>query len=309
MLVAVLVIVGFVPIMTSTGQAEAQGCPGSVWFAPSTQVRVTLGGQNNLRQYASTNAPVLSQIAELGQLTIVSGPICANGYSWYSVYVNATSQYGWMAEGDWLQDYLELVSNQVSFDLSNTGCMLQPANLKIGEYAQVTPGTPNNFRLYPTIGYNNLIGQIPGGVAVLVLGGPYCNLGYWWWEVNYQGQSGWTVDGPPNGATSGLYWLTPTWAGYYQANLNCSTQPLNLYIGQTARVTTGLPNNVRSRPALAGDQVGLMYQYEWFGITGGPICYDGYWWWQIRRDDGLSGWTAQGNWSNYWIEPVSIVRG
>ena len=306
----VLLTLSLVPMLTLTAPVQAQqGCPPSQWFTPGTQVRVAMYGQNNLRSYAGIYAPVIIQVSELSQLTVTSGgPYCVNGYNWYPVYVNATGQFGWMAEGDWLSSYLEPITLALGYDLSGTGCEIQPSTLVVGEYAQVSPGIPNNFRLYPTIEYGNLIGKIPGGAVVLVMSGPYCNLGYWWWEVNYQGTTGWTVDGPPNGSTSGEYWLVPIWAGNHPGNPSCYTQPLDLHIGQTARVSAGLPNRVRSRPALSGEVRGLMSQYEWFTITSGPICYDGYWWWQVDRGD-LTGWTAQGNWQTNWIEPVVVIRG
>jgi len=42
--------------------------------------------------------------------------------------------------------------------------------------------------------YSN-VGQIPAGSTFNVIGGPRCNDGYRWWQVNYNGTTGWTADG------------------------------------------------------------------------------------------------------------------
>ena len=40
-----------------------------------------------------------------------------------------------------------------------------------------------------------------------------------------------------------------------------------------------------------------------FSVVGGPVCADGYTWWQVTYE-GVTGWTAQGSASEYWVEPV-----
>jgi hypothetical protein len=51
---------------------------------------------------------------------------------------------------------------------------------------------------------NNVIGQIPGGTVFVVVSGPQCVSGYAWWQVNYNGVTGWTAEGQGND-----YWLEP----------------------------------------------------------------------------------------------------
>src|SRR5262245_57830410 len=75
--------------------------------------------------------------------------------------------------------------------------------LQIGGQGQVTPGLPNTLRSQPYVGYDSVIlGQVPAGGVFAVLGGPNCYSAMNWWQVNYNGQIGWT----PEGSQYGIYW-------------------------------------------------------------------------------------------------------
>ncbi len=78
-----------------------------------------------------------------------------------------------------------------------------PSRLVAGEQGQVTPGAANSLRDAPSVD-SNRVGQIPAGAAVRILAGPECRGGYAWWQVNYNGSIGWTVEGDENS-----YWLSP----------------------------------------------------------------------------------------------------
>lgn len=78
-----------------------------------------------------------------------------------------------------------------------------PSRLEINMFGQVTPGPANNFRDGPTLS-SNVIGQLPGETIFLVLDGPVCADNMAWWQVDYNGQIGWTSEG-----TGAEYWLQP----------------------------------------------------------------------------------------------------
>jgi uncharacterized protein YraI len=75
--------------------------------------------------------------------------------------------------------------------------------LRVGSKASVTPGLPNKLRAGPHK-IDTVIGSIPSGGVVDVIGGPVCGDGLRWWQVTYKGLNGWTADG--SGAE---YWLLP----------------------------------------------------------------------------------------------------
>lgn len=79
-----------------------------------------------------------------------------------------------------------------------------PSRLRVGGMGRVTPGAPNNLRSQPSVSAS-LIGQIPGGATFQVLAGPLCDpAGIAWWQVNFNGLIGWTVEGQGN-----VYWVEP----------------------------------------------------------------------------------------------------
>ncbi|MCK6577686.1 MAG: hypothetical protein L6Q98_06230 [Anaerolineae bacterium] len=79
-----------------------------------------------------------------------------------------------------------------------------PPRLSPGRIGRVLPGDPNRLRAAPESG--RVIDNIPGGAAFTVLGGPQCGAqsGLTWWQVEYNGQVGWTAEGQAN-----IYWLEP----------------------------------------------------------------------------------------------------
>jgi len=83
-----------------------------------------------------------------------------------------------------------------------TACPL-PTRLTGLSTARVTPGPANNLRSAPTLSATRL-GQIPGSGAVALISGPVCADGMNWWQVNYNGNVGWTSEGDANG-----YWMEP----------------------------------------------------------------------------------------------------
>ena len=80
-----------------------------------------------------------------------------------------------------------------------------------------------------------------------------------------------------------------------------------LSAGQSARVTVsdGTGNNLRAAASAAETStvLGVMPDGEIVSVIGGPQCADNFWWWQIRRWDGQTGWTAEGVTGDYWLEP------
>lgn len=100
-----------------------------------------------------------------------------------------------------------------------------------------------------------------------------------------------TATPPPTGTPT----LTPTL-------MTCpNSLPSNLYPGDIARITPGLPNNVRSIPRLDGTQVGQIPAGGVFEVLAGPECANGYAWYQVEYG-GLIGWTVQGDTREYFYE-------
>ncbi len=78
-----------------------------------------------------------------------------------------------------------------------------PPRLAIGRSGRVTPELSNNLRAQASTDAA-LLGQIPAGGVFTVVGGPQCARGLYWWQVRYNGITGWTPEGG-----GGQYWLEP----------------------------------------------------------------------------------------------------
>ncbi|NWF71202.1 MAG: SH3 domain-containing protein [Chloroflexi bacterium] len=99
-------------------------------------------------------------------------------------------------------DVEALETSSIPFE-TVTACFLPP-RLEIGQSAVVVPGAGANV-LREEAGLDGAeIGSIPEGAQVIVLDGSVCRDGYRWWQVDYDGQIGWTAEGDPQ---TGDYWL------------------------------------------------------------------------------------------------------
>ncbi len=77
-------------------------------------------------------------------------------------------------------------------------------------------------------------------------------------------------------------------------------------VGETATVAPGASNNIRNIPLVSGDRVGRVSAGEVFQVIAGPVCGDGYTWWQIEYE-AVTGWTAASNQTEYFITPQTTA--
>jgi hypothetical protein len=177
-----------------------------------------------------------------------------------------------------------------------------PTRLTAGGTGQVTPGLPNLIRALPRRGSDSaILGRIPAGGIFTVVSGPQCdNEGRYWWQVSYNGVTGWTPEGE-----SGIYWLQP-----YSTSPVACTLPPRLSPGTTAYVTPGLPNLMRTLPRRGSDSliVGRIPGNGVFTVLSGPQCdNEGRNWWQVNYA-GIVGWTAEGEHGLYWLAPFGCPK-
>lgn len=88
-----------------------------------------------------------------------------------------------------------------------------------------------------------------------------------------------------------------------------ATLQSRMVIGRLGRVTPGQPNRLNDRPArykTDGSGARILTNMpggETFIVLGGPVCNDGLAWWLVNYK-GRIGYTAEGDSTGYWIEPV-----
>ena len=88
-----------------------------------------------------------------------------------------------------------------------------------------------------------------------------------------------------------------------QSDPNCPEAPIpRLIIGEQAIVTPGSSNNVRDAASRDANRVGTIDGGEVVTVLDGPVCADGFNWWQVEFAEA-TGWTVEGTLDEYWVEP------
>lgn len=297
---AALLLIWAAPAAASPTAAQVCSQPPRLTVGGSGRVTTVPDLPNRIRSYPGFGGAVLGQMPAGAPFAVIGGPICQSGILWWQV--NYGGLIGWTAEGDgftyWLEPAFQAPTQPPP--PPPPACVL-PNRLTVGGQGRVTPGLPNLLRTAPgTAANSQVIGQIPGGGQFSVLSGPSCgNDGRWWWQVSYQGLTGWTAEGE---GTS-TYWTEPIFSGPF----NCpGFLPSRLTAGATGRVTTvpNLPNRIRSYPGFSADVLGQIPAGQQFWIANGPYCAENSAWWQVSYG-GIVGWTAEGQGGVYWLEPIA----
>lgn len=86
----------------------------------------------------------------------------------------------------------------------------------------------------------------------------------------------------------------------------CAGAPATrLSAGGRGRITftDGTMTNVRSYPNTDADKLASMPEGSTFAVIQGPTCANGFAWWELSFDNGVSGWVAEGTPQTYFLEP------
>ncbi len=171
-------------------------------------------------------------------------------------------------------------------DLScGTSLGLQP-----GSRIHTRPGI--NIRNLPTLS-GGVVEYLNVSITFRITEGPVCANGVYWWRVigpsNFN--PGWIAE---KESPTGRYLIFPV----PEPVLTCS-EPIILSIGQRVPVVNG-GLRVRAAPALDGQVLTVALIDTELMVTGGPVCADGYNWWQVIAPVNpasavqVQGWVAEG---------------
>lgn len=201
---------------------------------------------------------------------------------------------------------------------SADGCFgFAQIRLQAGGFGRVISDvSANNIRSIPATD-GELLGQIPPRATFEVLEGPSCtDDDRAWWRVRYNDIEGWTSEGAGSD-----YLVEPITADDVSATVSAPTptpapteafacpgfQPSQLVIGGLGRVTSGSSNNLRSIPEQSGELLGQIPTGDSFTVLEGPTCDEsGIAWWRVDYA-GITGWTAEGQGTEYYVEPFGAA--
>jgi hypothetical protein len=230
---------GIAPAVTAPLSTVATNCPGA---APT---RLLGQRQGRVAQaFSSLRAGIGSDIVyrtmpSKAVFDIIGGPVCAGPHYWWQVTYQGVT--GWATEGTAEFGFNDYWMEPVTGGTVPTPTPIAPTLIP----ATLIPGTPvpNPGGVVVTGPVNTacpgsvpprLIGKakakvaqafstlragvhsntvyaiMPGGATMDVLSGPYCsNLGpYNWYQVRYNGVTGWVTEGTASGGFND-YWLAP----------------------------------------------------------------------------------------------------
>ncbi len=74
--------------------------------------------------------------------------------------------------------------------------------------------------------------------------------------------------------------------------------------GVTAYTASGDPLTVREEPGLNGKYLTQLYNGVKFTVVDGSQEMDNFIWWKITTADGVTGWVAEGEYGDYYIQPL-----
>lgn len=252
-------------------------------------------GGTYVRAEPDGSSPWVNYYEQAMEVLIVGGPVCDGlRYNWWQV--RGPGNDGWVAEGVPGGYFMRVLS------LPDDPNQCEPA-------AALTAGSRfrllNDLRVREAADPEALVLTVaPTGELVTVLEGPVCAGNYNWWRVqvvvvNVQ-YTGWVADRGTDG--------TPYVEDEFTVDAPVCGRPLNLTVGGQAYVNykDDELKNLRAAPALNATLVASLLDGIGLEVLGGPVCNDGYNWWQVRvlSRPEVSGWFAEGGPAAYWLSPL-----
>jgi uncharacterized protein YgiM (DUF1202 family) len=171
--------------------------PGTV-LEVGQPARVAAAGGLNLRDTASSAGNLLTRLSVGQRLTVLEGPVSADGFVWWRVD-DGQGNVGWAAQGDGTDDWLT----------PQLGTDVQPVNRppRVGDRVRVTMDAGQQLSVRTTPGTDApIVTRVNSGVEFTILAGPQSANGFIWYQIRSDdGQTqGWAADG--NDTTR---WLSP----------------------------------------------------------------------------------------------------
>jgi WD40 repeat protein len=135
-----------------------------------------------------------------------------------------------------------------------------------------------------------------------------CNGGceHRYWMVEFGTGEAWLL----NTSQDVVIWGPLEWSPlmkFAENREDCSGGWSKLEIGNLVQLIGEVPSRVRTEPQKGENVVGQFVADETYILLDGPVCSEGLVWWEIAdpRLPGGSGWTAEGDGQEYWLEPVN----
>ncbi|MCQ3930541.1 MAG: hypothetical protein DPW16_08765 [Chloroflexi bacterium] len=317
-----------VPIRPAVAQTPSPVCPdgkpSQLVVGMEAIVAETVPAPLNLRQAPTPNGIILQVMPAGTTMTVVGGPECDSGYTFYQVELDTGLQ-GWAAESLGSFDGYFLIPKAESRQTETPSVAQVPVEIPVGMtyfalgIAACTDGKPTlmqingraivsqnvpaplNVRTRPVDG--EIVTTLPAGTEIGILDGPLCGGGHTWYEVLLPDATiGWASESL---GTEAYYFLEPHGARVGKKICEDS-QPSFLRVGEQVMIREDLPQptvNLRESPPEGAVILGLPLGQK-MTIIGGPECGNTNTWWQVQLEDGTTGWMSEvfGQRKEYYLD-------
>ncbi len=232
----------------------------------------------NLRSDASASAEILAVYTTGAAVTVVDGPVEADGYVWYAVEVDGLT--GWMA-GSYLASSADAAAALYAAEFGTDSATTSSTATSVGGYSAGAALAVNaddvNFRAAAGLDAD-IIATLSSGAVATVVSGAESVDGYSWYQV--------TVDG-----TTG--YIAADYLGDASTVDAVSLSALVSWFAAGSTVTVAADGlNLRAIAGLDGAVLDTLAAGETATVSGDPVSADGYTWYQVVDAAGASGWVA-----------------
>lgn len=235
-------------------------------------------------------------------LTVVGGPVCADGYNWWQV--EGPVNPGWIAEG---KPDFRLIFPDDTYLLSND--CAAPLALSEGDGLRLL--VSSRVRAVP--GFSaRVLTLLQANTPLTIRGASECVDGANWWPV-------WV---PAGGELFSEGWVAETDEGQRLVSSSNTVLPGNTEacappyhrLGEGVRAVVTYrdtqPKNLRAAPGRDAAILNQLIEGIAVDLLTGPVCADGLNWWQVRvvGSPETVGWMAEGGTAagGYWLIPQGL---
>lgn len=291
----------FTPLPTFTPIATIPLLPTYTPYACFQPLPFTVGSSValdpgvNVRNLPSLSGAIVNYYTENVVLRVTDGPVCSSGYNWWRV--EGAGNPGWVVEGRPGRYFLSVaIATPDPVSICFT-----PLPLVVGGRTRIVTGT----QVHADPGLSPLvITTAPRNAMLDVLEGPVCVDNINWWKVRAplgnEMVEGWVGEGYPDN-----YWLTAEYPSV-TATPYCA-RALRLSMGTRVGITydDAIARSLRAAPDREAGVVQRLIGGVALELIGGPVCADGFNWWQVRIvTTDVTGWVAEGQPGNYWFDII-----
>jgi hypothetical protein len=280
------------PPLSPVPTSNAPGCDFPFPIAIGSIITVRSGV--NIRSAPSPSAPIVDYLTENRNFIAVEGPVCGSGYFWWRIVGGGLR--GWVAERSTVLNFITFID-----DSPIASQCAPPLALGAGEPIDLVTGV----RVRETAGLGGRVLTVaPANATAVVLDAePVCADGYNWRRIRVQVldliYDGYIAEGSASFEELLYIQITPDPA-------SLCWPPLIAAIGDRGRVTGNgsIPKNLRVAPGENAEVLFTLVPNVPIEIIGGPVCFGGYNWWQVRVLSTIPavGWLAEGPRGGYWID-------